>query len=138
MMKIVTREIRSPLGALFAGAVDEGVCLLEFVGERASRGLAELEELMQVEVRPGVGSAVLDGQMTVFLDIFSLFEMAEPEIYQQEDDRQRTIAGANVLLAEDTSFFRAVEEKDASGGAVPGRGGEVMRREGYSCVCRCR
>ncbi len=61
---------------------------------------------------PGLlGSAVIGGEMTVFLDIFSLFEQAEPEIYRQEEVRQRTISGAHILLAEDTSFFRAVEKK---------------------------
>lgn len=61
---------------------------------------------------PGLlGSAVIDDDMTVFLDIFSLFEMAEPEIYRQEAARQRTIEGSEVLLAEDTSFFRVVVKK---------------------------
>ncbi len=61
---------------------------------------------------PGLlGSAVIEGDMTVFLDIFSLFEMAEPEIYHQEEARQRSIEGADVLLAEDTSFFRVVVKK---------------------------
>lgn len=58
-----------------------------------------------------LGSAVIDGRMTVFLDIFGLFEAADPETYRQEAFRARSVAGARVLLAEDTSFFRAVEKK---------------------------
>ena len=58
-----------------------------------------------------LGSAVLDGVMTLFLDIFSLFEMADPETYRQESYQAASVDGARVLLAEDTSFFRAVEKK---------------------------
>jgi len=61
---------------------------------------------------PGLlGSAVLDGEMTLFLDIFSLFEMADPETYRQDSYQAQSIEGAPVLLAEDTSFFRAVVKK---------------------------
>ena len=61
---------------------------------------------------PGLlGSAVLDGVLTLFLDIFSLFEMADPEVYRQESYQAASVEGARVLLAEDTSFFRAVEKK---------------------------
>jgi two-component system chemotaxis sensor kinase CheA len=61
---------------------------------------------------PGMlGSAVIEGEMTVFLDIFGLFELAEPEIYQRGQQTRHAVAGARVLLAEDTSFFRAVEKK---------------------------
>jgi two-component system chemotaxis sensor kinase CheA len=61
---------------------------------------------------PGVlGSAVLEGMMTLFLDIYSLFEAVDPETYRQDQARTGSIQGARVLLAEDTSFFRAVEKK---------------------------
>ena len=61
---------------------------------------------------PGLlGSAVIEGELTVFLDIFGLFELAEPEIYRREPEARRAVAGARILLAEDTSFFRAVEKK---------------------------
>jgi two-component system chemotaxis sensor kinase CheA len=61
---------------------------------------------------PGVlGSAVLDGVMTLFLDIYSLFEAVDPDTYRQDQARSGSIQGARVLLAEDTSFFRAVEKK---------------------------
>ncbi len=61
---------------------------------------------------PGLlGSAVIEGVFTLFLDIFSLFEAAEPETYQQMAGRVPTVSGARILLAEDTSFFRAVEKK---------------------------
>lgn len=58
-----------------------------------------------------LGSAVIDDRLTVFLDIFGLFEAADPDTYRQEAFRARSVSGARVLLAEDTSFFRAVEKK---------------------------
>jgi len=56
---IATREIASPVGPLLAGAVDGGVCLLEFTGPRASRGLEELHRLLDADAGAG-GFALLD------------------------------------------------------------------------------
>jgi two-component system chemotaxis sensor kinase CheA len=55
-----------------------------------------------------LGSGMINGDLTVFLDIFGLFEAAEPEIYRADEARTATIERARILLAEDTSFFRAV------------------------------
>ncbi len=54
---------------------------------------------------------MIDGNLTVFLDIYGLFEAAEPDIYRADERRAATVDKARILLAEDTSFFRAVEKK---------------------------
>jgi two-component system, chemotaxis family, sensor kinase CheA len=57
-----------------------------------------------------LGSAVLEGRLAVFLDIYSLFEAAEPEVYKKgELSLVGELTGKRVLLAEDTAFFRSVE-----------------------------
>ena len=53
MSMIATREIGSPVGPLLVGVVDGGVCLLEFVGPRASRGLEELHRLLDADTGAG-------------------------------------------------------------------------------------
>jgi two-component system chemotaxis sensor kinase CheA len=59
-----------------------------------------------------LGSAVLEGRLAVFLDIYSLFEAAEPDVYKSgELDLVADLTGKRVLLAEDTAFFRSVESE---------------------------
>lgn len=57
-----------------------------------------------------VGSGVIDGKLVIFIDIYSLFETAEPELYKQDTAGSR-LKGKRVLLAEDTAFFRTVTTK---------------------------
>ncbi len=60
---------------------------------------------------PGIlGSGIVDGVMAVFVDIYSLFSAAEPDIYQPQPKSSR-LTDCKVLLAEDTAFFRTVEEE---------------------------
>ncbi len=58
-----------------------------------------------------LGSMVLKERLTIIVDIYSLFEKAEPEIYTPEESVARSMKGAKVLLAEDTGFFRVVEKE---------------------------
>ncbi len=59
-----------------------------------------------------LGSAVLDGRLAVFIDIYSLFEAAEPDVYKPgELSMVGELTGKRVLLAEDTAFFRSVESE---------------------------
>jgi two-component system chemotaxis sensor kinase CheA len=57
-----------------------------------------------------IGSAVIEKELTVFLDVYSLFEAAEPEIYKG-NPASASLDGMKILLAEDTSFFRAMIKK---------------------------
>ena len=56
------------------------------------------------------GTGVIEGQMVIFLDIYGLFEAAEPEIHAHLAVRGK-LAGRRILLAEDTAFFRTVTTK---------------------------
>ncbi len=61
---------------------------------------------------PGVlGTGLIGGELTLFLDIYGLFEAAAPDLYRAGSPHGDPAAGARVLLAEDTSFFRAVEKQ---------------------------
>ncbi|MBI4828773.1 MAG: chemotaxis protein CheW [Nitrospinae bacterium] len=56
------------------------------------------------------GTGVIEGQMVIFLDIYGLFEAAEPEIHAHLAVKGK-LAGRRILLAEDTAFFRTVTTK---------------------------
>ncbi len=62
---------------------------------------------------PGVlGSAVIEDQLVIFVDIYSLFEVADPELFARgKEEAANTLQCDHVLLAEDTPFFQAVEMK---------------------------
>ncbi len=55
-----------------------------------------------------LGSAVINGKMTIFVNIYSLFEAADPEHYRAINAAQAALTGKRVLLAEDTAFFRTI------------------------------
>lgn len=91
---IIPKLVKHPLGIVTTACDD--VTTSRAVVDREGR------------VGPGImGSAVLDGELTVYLDVFSLFEAAEPEIYARKDEDGAS-RDLRVLLAEDTSFFRAM------------------------------
>ena len=59
-----------------------------------------------------LGSAVVDDQLVIFIDIYSLFEAADPELARKDEEIEpETLQCDRVLLAEDTPFFQAVEMK---------------------------
>lgn len=47
------REVSTPVGPLTLGVCDEGVCLCEFNGRRAAKGVAELERLTGLAAEEG-------------------------------------------------------------------------------------
>ena len=59
-----------------------------------------------------LGSAILEGRLVVFLDVYGLFEAVDHELYGTADQGAiQTIAGKRILLAEDTAFFRTVQSE---------------------------
>ncbi len=54
-----------------------------------------------------LGSLVIDGSLIITVDVYSLFEAAEPDIYRAYTGEG--LRDKRVLLAEDTAFFRSVE-----------------------------
>jgi two-component system, chemotaxis family, sensor kinase CheA len=95
---IIPKLVKHPLG-IIAWECDDVVSARVEVDRENVRGAGIL------------GSGMIRDRLTVFLDIYGLFEAAEPEIYRPDERRGATVAEARILLAEDTSFFRAVEKK---------------------------
>lgn len=55
-----------------------------------------------------LGSALINKTLTIFLDIYSLFEAVDPMHYKSTA-LSSTLKNKRILLAEDTAFFRSVE-----------------------------
>ncbi|MBL8025987.1 MAG: chemotaxis protein CheW [Fibrobacteres bacterium] len=55
-----------------------------------------------------LGTAMINKKMIIMVDVYGLFELAEPEYYGVGS--LKGIEGKKILLAEDTTFFRTVEE----------------------------
>jgi len=59
---------------------------------------------------PGLfGSAVIEEKITLLIDMYRLFEMAAPEWYGSVKPKVAKRERKNILLVEDTAFFRMVE-----------------------------
>jgi len=56
-----------------------------------------------------LGSSMLNGHLTVFLNIYSLFEHVDPSHYKAYAEESKDMRKVKVLIAEDTAFFRAIE-----------------------------
>jgi two-component system chemotaxis sensor kinase CheA len=73
-----------------------------------------------------MGTAMIDKKITLFLDIFEIVEIAEPELFKDinntivDDDDEKT---KKILLVEDTPFFRNL---------VSG----YIKSAGYECVTK--
>ena len=61
---------------------------------------------------PGLfGSAILEGNITLFPDMYTLFELAAPEWYDTKVVKKgKKSSLKRILLVEDTPFFRMVEK----------------------------
>lgn len=104
---IIPKQVKHPMG-IIAGDCHDVITTRVEVDPQNVKGTGVL------------GSAVIDGNITLFLDIYSLFEAADPEAYQKEGSDMDCLDGVRVLMAEDTSFFRAVIRK-----YLEGLGGDV-------------
>ena len=63
---------------------------------------------------PGIlGSCILGKRITMMLDLFTLFELADPEHFSDKGKNRKNLQGGDykVLLVEDTPFFRVLEKK---------------------------
>ena len=58
-----------------------------------------------------VGSAIIDNKIVLFINIYELFEMAEPKKAGASAEIKETCVRKTVLLAEDTPFFVKMEKK---------------------------
>ncbi|MBF0118810.1 MAG: hybrid sensor histidine kinase/response regulator [Desulfobacterales bacterium] len=74
----------------------------------------EVELDTETIMAPGLfGSAVIDDKIALLPDMYKLFELAIPELYQnqQADKRKGKKGKYRILLVDDTAFFRMVESE---------------------------
>jgi two-component system chemotaxis sensor kinase CheA len=95
---IVPKLVKHPMGIIASQVVD----VLETTVKLDRDNLAGAGIL---------GSAIIDGNMTVFIDIYGLFEQVDPQIYGTQQNNAGDFSGKRILLAEDTEFFRLIESQ---------------------------
>ncbi len=94
---IVPKHVRHPMGIVINRAIDTVNAVVKL----------DTSTIMS----PGLfGTAVIAGKVTLFPDMYRLFEIAAPEWYsgathRKENEKKR------ILLVEDTPFFRMIESE---------------------------
>ncbi|OPZ20839.1 MAG: Chemotaxis protein CheA [candidate division BRC1 bacterium ADurb.BinA364] len=91
---IVPKLVRNPMG-IVASNIEDIIETQAAVDRRTITGTGVL------------GSAVIRGELLIFVNIYDLLEAADPE--GRRIAETEAIRGRRVLLAEDTAFFRTVE-----------------------------
>ena len=62
----------------------------------------------EIRAKGLLGTAILNGHITLLLDLFGLLELADPELAVLNAGQRREIGGATVLVVEDTPFFSRI------------------------------
>ena len=52
--------------------------------------------------------SIIQDNITLFVDVYNIFEQADPEHYTYQKENENVIEDKKILLAEDTSFFRTI------------------------------
>ena len=90
LLYVIVPRSRRPVGVLAANILDTANVNVEIDSETISR--------------PGVvGSAMVDGDLTLFVDLYRIVELVEPEWFAAE--LATTRSARRVLLLEDTAFY---------------------------------
>ena len=76
--------------------------------------------------QPGImGSVVIDGQTTLMVDVFDIIATLNPDWFTENQESEKTpAAGARILIAEDSNFFR-----DQVKGFIEGEGYTVIEAQ---------
>ncbi len=92
---IVPNLVASPLGIIATEVID------------AIESAAQLDE-RGITGKGILGSSIIEDHLTIFVNVYSIFEEADPENYSHLKDEQSVLADKRILYAEDTSFFRTI------------------------------
>lgn len=95
---IIPKLVRYPMGILIEKIHDTIETKIKFNQD-------------DIKAKGLVGSAILDNRIVLFINIYELFEMADPKNHLIEDSGEKTERKRTVLLVEDTPFFIKMEKK---------------------------
>jgi two-component system chemotaxis sensor kinase CheA len=94
---IIPKLVRYPMGILIESIQD------------TLQSSIDIRENDSITAKGIIGSTVLDNRIVLLVNIYELFEMANPEQYKIESSVKHT-GIITVLLAEDTPFFQKLEK----------------------------
>jgi two-component system chemotaxis sensor kinase CheA len=85
-----------------------------------------------------VGTTIYENKITLLINLYELFEMAEPEIYKKSNNK---IGNAKLLLVEDTPFFQRQEKEfleNAGFDVILASNGKeaysILEKERFDCI----
>lgn len=97
MFLILPRHLKRPVGILMSAFVDVVDTAVDL-------------DLSSYQADGFLGTAIIDNSMTLFLDIYRLVEMLDPELSARPHSLSETApvaqSGGRILLLEDIAFFR--------------------------------
>jgi len=97
MFLILPRHLKRPVGILMSAFVDVVDTAVDL-------------DLSSYQADGFLGTAIIDNSMTLFLDIYRLVEMLDPELSPRPHSLSETAptaqSGGRILLLEDIAFFR--------------------------------
>lgn len=95
---IIPKLVRYPIGILIEKIHDTIETKIEFNRD-------------DIKAKGLVGSAILDNRIVLFINIYELFEMVAPDIYQIKEYPRPSEKKRTILVVEDTPFFAKTEKK---------------------------
>lgn len=94
---IIPKLVKYPMGILIESIQD------------TMQSSIDIEEDGSIAAKGFIGSTVLNNRIVLLMNIYELFEMADPEQYKVESAMSHS-KKLTVLLAEDTPFFQKLEK----------------------------
>jgi two-component system chemotaxis sensor kinase CheA len=96
---LLPKHIKRPFGILLSAVVDTAEAPMQL----------NIESYMEEGL---LGTAIIQKKLTLFLDIYRLIELLEPNWFEDRKKQQKTISDKKkILLVEDTIFLQQLEKR---------------------------
>lgn len=92
---IIPKETRIPVGILINQVIDTKTLAID-LAQSSIQGMGVL------------GSTIIEGKITLLLDLYSLLEMGEPDSLHRVEFEETKVESSRILLIEDTPLFQNI------------------------------
>jgi two-component system chemotaxis sensor kinase CheA len=95
---LLPKHIKRPFGILLSAVVDTAETPMQL----------NIESYMEEGL---LGTAIIQKKLTLFLDIYRLIELLEPNWFAERKNQQKEFGKKKILLVEDTIFLQQLEKR---------------------------